>query len=198
MCFLSFLADVFIPIPLVFKMLRAYGQVDIWIYKPVCVFVHLLVSSLYLILTAIMGAWENVLFPDGSVLSPGVITLPYLFRRWLEGIRPAQESRSEIFQACHQSASFWSTIWRMSPFWKGNPASAQGMVGSSWGQYSVMARTYIWQEVHNGTVRRTLAHGPLSLKTISPLLPLLCLSVLFILTIKKNLALELSLRVAKK
>lgn len=66
----------------------------------------------------------------------------YLFRRWLEGIRPAQVPRSEIFRACHQRASFWSTIWRMSPFWKGNPASLHGMVGSSWGQYSVMARTY--------------------------------------------------------
>lgn len=102
-------------------------------------------------------ACENTLFPDGSGLSPGSVHSPHLFRRWLEGIRPAQVPRAETFRACHQSASLWSTTWRMSPFWKGSPASAHGMVGSSWGQYSVMARMYTWQGVHNGTIRRTHA-----------------------------------------
>lgn len=39
------------------------------IYRPVYVFVRLLVS-LYLILTAITEDRENILFPDGSVLNP--------------------------------------------------------------------------------------------------------------------------------
>lgn len=91
----------------------------------------------------------------------------YLFRSWLEGISPAQVPRSEIFRACHQRASFWSTIWRMSPFWKGSPASMQGMVGSSWGQYSIMARTYTWWWAHDDIIRRILTSRLLRLKIIS-------------------------------
>lgn len=53
--------------------------------------------------------------------------------RLVEGISPAQAVLLGSFLACHQRASVWSTISRMSPFRKLIPASAQGMVGSCWG-----------------------------------------------------------------
>lgn len=147
-------------------MLRAHRQVDIWIYKPVCVHPSACLSLSPLncnkrsLRRHFVSWWLGPEFRSDD--------FSYLFRRWLDGIRPAQVPRSEIFRACHQSASFWSTIWRMSPFWKGNPASTQGMAGSSWGQYSVMARTYIWQEIYNGTIRGALTYGCQDLKPFLP------------------------------
>lgn len=59
--------------------------------------------------------------------------LSHRWRRLEEGTRPAQQAVLGSFLACHQRASVWSTISRMSPFLKATPASAQGMVGSCWG-----------------------------------------------------------------
>lgn len=156
--------------------------------------IHLLVP-LYLILTVVTEAQEKHFVSLWFSPEYRSADVPYLFRRWLEGTSPAQVAGSEIFRACHQRASFWSTIWRMSPFWKGNPASMQGMSGSSWGQYSVMARTYTWWQVHNDAIRTCLmvpSEEPLpmghhDLKPFLPLLDLLLLSFLSTLTKKENL-----------
>lgn len=158
-----------ILVPLAFKMFRAYWQVDIWIYRPVCVHLSACLSSHLNCSTClsplIAKTREMFYFLMTCLGSRNDDFLP--FRSWLEGISPAQVPRSEIFRACHQRASFWSTIWRMSPLWKGSPASMQGMVGSSWGQYSIMARTYTWWWAHDDIIRRILTSRLLRLKIIS-------------------------------
>lgn len=76
----------------------------------------------------------------GSILmtsswcGPPVVIFTDLLSKLLDGTRPAQAVWLGSVLACHQRASLWSTISRMSPRLKLTPASAQGIAGSSRGQ----------------------------------------------------------------
>lgn len=86
--------------------------------------------------TKLVKILNNKVWITGYILNQkaGKWWFLYLLRRWFEGMSPAQALRSETFLACHQRASFWSTIWSISPLLKGKPASAHGMAGSCKGQ----------------------------------------------------------------